>query len=101
MRNVAGNDGAAQPDDGQDAYRSIVSDLVSLTGHVQASLKLIEQAIAQETALGNPDSSAGIIVLDDVTPRYLEATTVLRACDAGLGVVLDLLFESEAGRSLN
>ena len=39
--------GAPRPND---AYRSVVSDLVTLIGHVQASLRLIERAIAPETS---------------------------------------------------
>ena len=34
--------------DRDDSFRSVVSDLVSLIGHVQASIKLIEGAIVQE-----------------------------------------------------
>jgi hypothetical protein len=108
MRNVASDESAVRSDDGgqdaygsQDVYGSIVSNLVSLAGHVQASLQLIEQTLAREAALGNHETSAGIVVLDDVTPRYLKASAALKACDAGLGVVLDLLLDSEAARSLN
>lgn len=102
MQNSAAGDIATQPGDGQESYRSIVSDLVALIGHVQASLQLIETAIAREKALGDQDASAGIIVLDDVTPRYAKASAALRACDAGLGAALDLLLDSEAAaRRLN
>jgi hypothetical protein len=102
MQNSAADDIAARPDDEQDAYRSIVSNIVSLIGHVQASLQLIETAIAREKALGDHDAPADIIVLDDVTPRYLKASAALKACDAGLGVALDLLVDSEtAARCLN
>ena len=54
MQNAAGGGIAIDPDDRNDAYRSVVSDLVSLIEHVQASLRLIEQAIARETALRQP-----------------------------------------------
>jgi hypothetical protein len=102
MQNSAAGDIAAQPGDGQEGYRSIVSDLVALIGHVQASLQLIETAIAREKTLGDQDASAGIIVLDDVTPRYAKASAALRACDAGLGAALDVLLDSEApARCLN
>jgi hypothetical protein len=101
MQNSAA-DNAARPGDGQGSYRSIVSDLVALIGHVQTSLQLIETAIAREKALGDHEASAGIIVLDDVTPRYAKASAALKACDAGLGAALDLLLDSEtAGRCLN
>ena len=101
MQNSAA-DNAARPGDGQESYRSIVSDLVALIGHVQTSLQLIETAIAREKALGDHDASARIIVLDDVTPRYAKASAALKACDAGLGAALDLLLDSEtAARCLN
>jgi len=102
MQNLAAGNIAAQPGDGQEGYRSIVSDLVALIGHVQASLQLIETAIAREKALGDQDASAGIIVLDDVTPRYTKASEALTARDAGLGAALDLLLDSKAaGHCLN
>ena len=44
-----------------------MSDLVSLIEHVQASLKLIESAIARETP-GSQEATDNVIVLDDVTP---------------------------------
>jgi hypothetical protein len=50
MQNAAGDGIEVQPDDPDDAYRSVVSDLVSLLGHVQASLKRIESAVAGETS---------------------------------------------------
>ena len=43
-------------DDRNDSYRSIVSDLVSLIEHVQASMKLIEAAIARESSLGDQEA---------------------------------------------
>ena len=101
MQNVAGSNPTVQPNDGQDTYRSIVSDLVSLIGHVQASQKLIELAIAREISLGDLDACTDIIVLDDVTPRYATAAAALKACSMDLGVALDLLLDSEAPRSLN
>jgi len=101
MQNAAGDDIAAQPDDGPEAYRSIVSELVSLAGQVQSSLKLIEQAIARQASLVNQDAFASIFVLDDVTPCYVKASVALKACDAGLGVALDLLLDSRSARSLN
>ena len=102
MQNSAASNIAAQPGDGQESYRSIVADLVALIGHVQASLQLIETAIAREEVLGGQDASAGFIVLDDVTPRYAKASDALKACDAGLGAALDVLLDSEtATRRLN
>jgi hypothetical protein len=68
MQNAANGGIAIEPEDRNDAYRSVVSDLVSLIGHVQASLTLIEQAISREISVGSQETSANFIVLDDVTP---------------------------------
>jgi hypothetical protein len=81
--------------DRNDAYHSVVSDLVSLIDHVQASLSLIESAIAREIAVGSPENSANVIVLDDVTPPYMRATAALRACDANLAIALHSLLDSK------
>jgi hypothetical protein len=92
--------------DRNDAYRAVVSDLVSLVEHVQNSLRLIEQTIAketlpetwqetlQETSPGSPESSTNIIVLDDVSPRYIKAAAALQACDVNLGIALRSLQDS-------
>ena len=83
-----------QPGDRNDACGSVVSELAALVEHVQASLKLIESAIAGEVSSGNPDASSNIVVLDDVTPCYAKASEVLKACDAGLGTILHFLLDS-------
>ena len=98
MQNAAG-DGVAQPSLGQDgAYRAVVSDLVSLIEHVQSSLRLIEQTIARETSPetspGSPESSTNVIVLDDVSPRYMKAATALQTRDVSLGAALRSLLDS-------
>jgi len=88
--------------DRNDAYRVVVSDLVSLVEHVQNSLRLIEQTIARETlpetlpetSPGSPESSTNIIVLDDVSPRYMKAAAALQACDVNLGIALRSLRDS-------
>ncbi|WKA29048.1 hypothetical protein [Bradyrhizobium roseum] len=86
---TASGDGAAQaPHDQKAAYRAVVSDLVSLVEHVQSSLRLIEQMIDRETPTGGPESSANIIVLDDVSPRYMRAVAALKSCDVSLSVAL-------------
>jgi hypothetical protein len=80
----------------------VVSDLVSLIEHLQNSLRLIEQTIARETSwetspeasLGNPESSTNVIVLDDVSPRYMKAAATLQACDVNLGIALRSLLDS-------
>jgi hypothetical protein len=86
---------AIDPDDRNEAYHSVVSDLVALIEHVQASLRLIEQAIASETAPGGQESSANVVVLDDVTPPYVRATAALNACDANLAIALHSLLDSK------
>jgi hypothetical protein len=81
-----------------DRYSSIASDLASLIAHVQASMKLIEAAIAREALLGNQETSAGVVVLDDVTPRYVNANAALSTCQAGLGVALHFLMDDKPTR---
>ena len=53
MQNAAGDGVAQAPHDQNDAYRAVVSDLVSLVEHVQNSLRLIEQTIAKGNFAGN------------------------------------------------
>ncbi|WP_338693468.1 hypothetical protein V5279_44100 [Bradyrhizobium sp. 26S5] len=102
MVNAAADGVAGRLDEGNDPYNLIVTDLVALIGHVRASLRLIEAAIAREALLAEQDAAANIAVLDDVTPRYEAASTALRACDAGLGAALDRIRDSEApARLLN
>ena len=94
MENAAEDGVAVHLDEGNDPYNLIVTDLVALIGHVQASLRLIEAAIEREALLAEQDV-ADIFVLDDVTPRYVTASTALKTCDAGLGVALDRLRDLE------
>ncbi len=106
MENAAVDGIAVHLDEGNDPYNLIVTDLVALIGHVQASLRLIEAAIAREALLADQETdqraAANLFVLDDVTPRYVAASTALKACGAGLGVALDRLHDSEApARVLN
>ena len=76
-----------------ESFGTIVSDLISLAEHVQASINLIEGAIARETSLG--DGGIGnVIVLDDVTPQYLKAGHALHACSASLETALRSLYET-------
>jgi hypothetical protein len=98
MPNAAGGGASIQPDGRNDSYRSIVSDLASLIEHVQASVRLIESAIASEAPLGNQEIAGNIIVLDDVTPRYVKANATLSTCNAGLGVALHFLLDTRASR---
>ena len=90
MQNTA-DQGSVQSDNRNDCYSSIVANLGSLVEQVRANIKLIELAIAGEASLGNQEIVANIIVLDDVTPRYVRANAALNACNVGLGIALDLL----------
>ena len=102
MVNAATDSVAVRSDEGNDPYNLIINDLVALIGHVQASLRLIESAIAREALLAEQDAANNIFVLDDITPRYVAASGVLMACDAGLGTALDRLLDSgPTGRILN
>ena len=94
MQNAAGDGIALGPDGQNDSYRSVVSDLVSLIEHVQASLRLIEQTMVPETSPGCQETAADVVVLDDVSPRYVKAAAALKACDANLGVALHSLLDS-------
>jgi hypothetical protein len=78
-----------------DGFGAIASNLFSLVEHVQASLNLIEAAIAREIVTGEVET-ANVIVLDDVTPRYLRASDALNACNASLGNALHVLLDSRA-----
>ncbi len=105
MQNAAGDDVAQALHDQNDAYRAVVSDLVSLIEHVLNSLRLIERTIAKETlqetlletsletSPGSPESSTNVIVLDDVSPRYMKAAAALHACDVNLGIALRSLLD--------
>jgi hypothetical protein len=79
-------------------YGPVVSDLVALIEHVQASMQLIDAAIAREAPPGNQEVATNVIVLDDVTPRYAKAKAALGACNAGLGVALHYLLESRTSK---
>jgi len=94
MQNATTDAVKLAPHDQNDACRAIVSNLFSLIEHVQSSLRLIERAIAAEVAAGGQESSANVIVLDDVSPRYMKASAALQVCDANLGAALRSLTES-------
>jgi hypothetical protein len=77
-----------------DSFGPVVSDLISLIGHVQASIKLIEAAIAREASAGNQDNAVDIAVLDDVTPCYAKANAALIACNVSLSTALQSLLDT-------
>ena len=91
MQSAAGDGVAQAAQDQNDVNHALVSDLAGLVEHVQKSLRLIEQTIAGETSPGNPESSTSVIVLDDVSPRYMKAAAALQACDVNLGIALHSL----------
>jgi hypothetical protein len=88
MHNAAGD---VQPEGRNDNYSSVVSDLVSLIDHMQASMKMLEGAIASEIPFGGQEARGNVIVLDDITPCYMKANAALHACKAGLGIALHFL----------
>jgi hypothetical protein len=94
MRNAAG-DGATIPSgDRRDAFNAIVTDLASLISQLQISTRLVESAIADESAPSNQEA-AGIVVLDDVMPCYLKAHAALNSCKTGLGAALHYLLDAK------
>ena len=95
MQNPQGGSIAIEPADRNDAYQLVVTDLVALIEHVQASLRSIEQEIARETAPASQETSSNVIELDDVTPPYVRATAALKACDANLAIALHSLLDSK------
>ncbi|MHC2330922.1 hypothetical protein [Bradyrhizobium sp. USDA 4454] len=100
MENAAVDGVAVCLDEGRDPYNLIVTDLIALIGRVQAILRLIEAAIAREALLAEQDTAADIVVLDDVTPRYVAASTALKTSGTGLGAALDRLRNSGAPEHL-
>jgi hypothetical protein len=94
MPNAEGSGTSALSEDRDDLHRAIVSDLVSLIESVQAGMNLIEAAIAGESPLGYQEMATNIVVLDDVTPRYVRARAALSSCDAHLGAALRFLLDT-------
>jgi len=90
MQNAADHT-SVQSGDPCDNYTTIISNLGSLVEQIAAMMKLIESAIASEASAGHQDVAADIVVLDDVTPRYVRANAALSTCNAGLGVALHLV----------
>ena len=48
-----------------------------------------------EQSLNSQESSANLIVLDDVSPRYMRAAAALQTCDANLGAALHSLMDPD------
>jgi hypothetical protein len=95
MQKAASGGASIQSDVRDGGHHSIVAELVSLIEHVQASVTLLEAALARETALGNQEAAANVVVLDDVTPRYVKASDALHTCNAGLGAALRFLLDAK------
>ena len=96
MRDASG-DGAQAAQDQNEVNHALVSDLVSLIDCVQKCLRLIERTIAGEMSPDNPESSTNVIVLDDVSPRYMKAAAAVQACNVILGIALRSLLDSGDG----
>ena len=71
----------------------IAADLRVLISQIESSMRRTATAMDQEHR-SDPESSADVFVLDDVTPRYARAIAALDACRAGLGHALECLSEA-------
>lgn len=96
MQNCAVTDPVVTTSEGH-SRQLIAADLRSLIAQIEASMRLVETAMMQEAGAGEQPGSADVIVLDDVTPRYLTANAALGACKASLERALRCL--SESGKS--
>jgi len=94
MQNVSDGRVSAPSEGRDDIIKSIAFDLDTLITHVQASIEAIEAMIAQEAFSHEGDMADDIVVLDDVTPRYLSANTALSVCNAKLGVALQFVLDA-------
>jgi hypothetical protein len=93
MQNAADRGGRTEGNG--EGFASVVASLLALAEQVQASISLIEGELARETSIGDQDSS-NVIVLDDVTPQYVRASTALHTCRASLGTALHVLIDKSA-----
>jgi hypothetical protein len=98
MQNAAGSPGSAQSADRNDRYRAVVCELRSLLERVQVGMDLVEAAIAAESSLSNQEFAANVVVLDDVTPRYLRTNAALDTCNAGLRMALHVLQDARTAQ---
>jgi hypothetical protein len=102
MQNATDGGASAASDSANDSYHAIVSDLVSLVAQLESSIKLIESAMVREAPpLGNQEFASNVcnvVILDDVTPRYVRANTALNAASAGLRVALHFLLDSRSSK---
>ncbi len=96
MRNRPAGGTPAQADGRTDSDHAIISDLEALIEQVQASMRLIERAIARGASPNDQEIAANLIVLDDVTPRYVKAKAALSACRASLGAAVHFLSDARS-----
>jgi hypothetical protein len=71
-----------------DSRQLIAADLRSLIAQIETSMRRIAAVLDQEHS-SDPEGSADIFILDDVTPRY-----ALNTCRSGLGHALQCMSES-------
>jgi hypothetical protein len=76
-----------------DSRQLIAADLRSLISQIETSMRRIAAVLDQEHG-SDPEGSADVFILDDVTPRYATANAALNACRAGLGHALQCMSES-------
>jgi hypothetical protein len=88
MQKVAGIAVSARSEDRCDSHGSIVSNLASLIQRIQQANALIESAIIRNAAAAEPESATTLVILDDVTPGYVNARAALKSCEAGLELAL-------------
>ncbi|MDA9488588.1 hypothetical protein [Bradyrhizobium sp. CCBAU 11361] len=72
----------------------IAADLRCLIAQIESSMRLIDAAMIDAGDSGDQAGSTGILVLDDVTPRYATASAALNLCRAGLCRALQYLSDS-------
>ncbi|MHB0773897.1 hypothetical protein [Bradyrhizobium sp. 5.13L] len=70
----------------------IAADLRLLVAGIETSMRRIAAAMDQGYG-SDPEGSADVFLLDDVTPRYATASAALNACRASLGHALQCLSE--------
>ncbi|MBW5437704.1 hypothetical protein FXB41_24015 [Bradyrhizobium canariense] len=80
-----------------DSRELIAADLRKLISQIETSMGWTATTMDQEHG-SDPEGSADVFVLDDVTLRYATAIAALDACRAGLGHALECLWE--AGRTV-
>jgi hypothetical protein len=73
----------------------IAADLRLLISQIETSMRRIATAMDQEHG-SDPEGSADVFLLDDVTPRYAMASAALDARRAGLGHAVECLSEASS-----